>query len=52
MEDEPIFWLLFWFYDEVEERYGRVIAGVAQFALGLVIVAALVGFITFVIPAL
>lgn len=50
MYDEPIYMLLFWFYDKVEERYGRVVDGVAQLALGLVVAAALVAFILFVIP--
>jgi hypothetical protein len=50
MYDEPYYGLLFWFYDRVEERYGRVVAGIAQLALGLVLVGALAAFIAYIIP--
>jgi hypothetical protein len=52
MYDGPIYALLFWFYDKVEERYGRLAAGIAQLALGLAILAALIAFIILVIPRL
>lgn len=43
MYHEPIYALLFWFYDKVEERYGRLAVGIAQFALCLIILTLLVG---------
>jgi hypothetical protein len=50
MYDEPVYALLFWFYDRVEERYGRIAAGIAQLAFALVIAGALVGLILLLIP--
>ena len=52
MYDEPLYAVLFWFYDKVEERYGRVAAGIAQLALGLVFVAALAAVLVLLIPNL
>jgi hypothetical protein len=50
MDDEPIYAVLFCFYDKVEKRYRRVAAGIAQLALGLLIVAALVAILLPVVP--
>jgi hypothetical protein len=50
MYEEPFYWVLYWFYDRVEERYAPVAAGLAQFALGLMMIAGLLAFIIYIIP--